>query len=216
MRLEYRIYIRSGHLLAGKNPSKFILLILQFVPLNYLPMNTDAVASTWLFVRCDIQALKLLDEEETTDNELRAKFSQRWNRTPSGDLYKPLRAGTLPRFRHPNSRLFPAAMFCYLLCCPLEGANFRGVLDKAIQADQVVKERYNTHCEMIALLCKPENELNAAIPSANPTKTLQGSEVRPPLTPFRSGGGGEGPERVHVATAFCSNRATGAYSSGPV
>ncbi|KAI4817988.1 hypothetical protein KUCAC02_011356 [Chaenocephalus aceratus] len=30
---------------------------------------------------------------------------------------------------------------------------------------------------MITLLCKPENELNAAIPSANPTKTLQGSEV---------------------------------------
>lgn len=64
--------------------------ILQFVPLNYLMMNI-----TYLFVHCDIQALKLLDEEETTDNELRAKFSQRWNRTPSGDLYKPLRAGTL-------------------------------------------------------------------------------------------------------------------------
>lgn len=65
---------------------------------------------------------------------------------------------------------------------PLEGANFRSILDKAVQADQVVKERYNTHCEMIALLCKPENELSAAIPSANPTKTLQGSEVRTPLT----------------------------------
>lgn len=65
---------------------------------------------------------------------------------------------------------------------PSEGANFRNILDKAVQADQVVKERYNTHCDMIALLCKPENELNAAIPSANPTKTLQGSEVCPPLT----------------------------------
>ncbi len=30
---------------------------------------------------------------------------------------------------------------------------------------------------MITLLCKPENELSAAIPSANPAKTLQGSEV---------------------------------------
>ncbi|CAJ1084035.1 programmed cell death 6-interacting protein isoform X2 [Xyrichtys novacula] len=96
------------------------------------------------------ESLKMLDDEEATDNELRSKFNQRWNRTPSGDLYKPLRA---------------------------EGANFRNVLDKAVQADQVVKDRYNTHCEMIALLCKPENELNAAIPSANPTKTLQGSEV---------------------------------------
>lgn len=57
-------------------------------------MTRDAIISTCLFVHCDIQALKLLDEEEKTDNELRTKFSQRWNRTPSGDLYKPLRAGT--------------------------------------------------------------------------------------------------------------------------
>uniref|UniRef100_A0A673LSA6 Programmed cell death 6-interacting protein n=1 Tax=Sinocyclocheilus rhinocerous TaxID=307959 RepID=A0A673LSA6_9TELE len=96
------------------------------------------------------ESLKMLDDEETTDNELRAKFNQRWSRTPSGDLYKPLRA---------------------------EGNNFRSVLDKAVQADQVVRERYTAHCEMIALLCKPENELSAAIPSANPAKTLQGSEV---------------------------------------
>ncbi|KAG5264537.1 hypothetical protein AALO_G00255320 [Alosa alosa] len=96
------------------------------------------------------ESLKMLNDEEATDNELRAKFNQRWNRTPSGDLYKPLRT---------------------------EGANFSSVLDKAVAADQVVRERFNTHCEMIALLCRPENELNAAIPSANPTKTLQGSEV---------------------------------------
>ncbi|KAK6324201.1 hypothetical protein J4Q44_G00065400 [Coregonus suidteri] len=96
------------------------------------------------------ESLKMLGDEESTDSELRSKFSQRWNRTPSGDLYKPLRA---------------------------EGGNFRSVLDKAVQADQVVKERYNAHCEMIALLCKPEAELTAAIPSANPAKTLQGSEV---------------------------------------
>uniref|UniRef100_A0A8C9WY37 Programmed cell death 6-interacting protein n=1 Tax=Sander lucioperca TaxID=283035 RepID=A0A8C9WY37_SANLU len=96
------------------------------------------------------ESLKMLDNEETTDNELRTKFNQRWNRTPSGDLYKPLRA---------------------------EGANLSNILDKAVQADQVVRDRYNTHCDMITLLCKPENELNAAIPSANPTKTLQGSEV---------------------------------------
>lgn len=60
---------------------------------------------------------------------------------------------------------------------PTEGANFRSILDKAVQADQVVKDRYSTHCEMIALLCKPEQELSDAIPSANPMKTLQGSEV---------------------------------------
>lgn len=68
---------------------------------------------------------------------------------------------------------------CYYILCffILEGGNFRNILDKAVQADQVVKERYNAHCDMIALLCKPENEICSAIPSANPAKTLQGSEV---------------------------------------
>ncbi|KAF6313292.1 programmed cell death 6 interacting protein [Rhinolophus ferrumequinum] len=96
------------------------------------------------------ESLRLLDEEEATDNDLRAKFKERWQRTPSNELYKPLRA---------------------------EGTSFRAVLDKAVQADGQVKERYQSHRDTIALLCKPEPELNAAIPSANPAKTMQGSEV---------------------------------------
>ncbi|XP_048448290.1 programmed cell death 6-interacting protein-like isoform X2 [Rhincodon typus] len=94
--------------------------------------------------------MKILDQEEVTDNELKAKFKERWQRTPSNELYKPLRT---------------------------EGANYRTTLDRAAQADRVVKERYTTNSEIIALLCKPEAELNAAIPSGNPTKSLQGSEV---------------------------------------
>ncbi|XP_075560801.1 programmed cell death 6-interacting protein isoform X2 [Pelecanus crispus] len=96
------------------------------------------------------ESLRLLDEEETTDNDLRTKFKERWQRTPSNELYKPLRA---------------------------EGANYHNILNKAVQADGQVKERYQSHRDTIALLCKPESELNAAIPSANPAKTLQGSEV---------------------------------------
>uniref|UniRef100_A0A674K312 Programmed cell death 6-interacting protein n=1 Tax=Terrapene triunguis TaxID=2587831 RepID=A0A674K312_9SAUR len=96
------------------------------------------------------ESLRLLSEEEATDNDLRAKFKERWQRTPSSELYKPLRA---------------------------EGANVSNILDKAIQADGHVKERYQTHRDTISLLCKPEPELNAAIPSANPAKTMQGSEV---------------------------------------
>ncbi|XP_019364506.1 PREDICTED: programmed cell death 6-interacting protein isoform X2 [Gavialis gangeticus] len=96
------------------------------------------------------ESLRLLDEEEATDNDLRAKFKERWQRTPSNELYKPLRA---------------------------EGANFNNILNKAVHADGQVKERYQSHRETIALLCKPEPELNAAIPSANPAKTMQGTEV---------------------------------------
>lgn len=47
-----------------------------------------------------------------------------------------------------------------------------------MHADGQVKERYQAHRDTIVLLCKPEPELNAAIPSANPAKTMQGSEVR--------------------------------------
>uniref|UniRef100_A0A4X1U503 Programmed cell death 6 interacting protein n=1 Tax=Sus scrofa TaxID=9823 RepID=A0A4X1U503_PIG len=96
------------------------------------------------------ESLRLLDEEEATDNDLRAKFKERWQRTPSNELYRPLRA---------------------------EGTNFRTVLDKAVHADGQVKDRYQAHRDTIVLLCKPEPELNAAIPSANPAKTMQGSEV---------------------------------------
>lgn len=61
---------------------------------------------------------------------------------------------------------------------PPEGANFHNILNKAVQADGQVREGYQSHRDTIALLCKPEAELNAAIPSANPAKTLQGSEVK--------------------------------------
>ncbi|XP_078254399.1 programmed cell death 6-interacting protein isoform X2 [Rhinoraja longicauda] len=96
------------------------------------------------------ESMRILEQEEITDNELKAKFKERWQRTPSNELYKPLRA---------------------------DGASFRSTLNRAVQADKVVQERYAAHSEIIALLCKPEAELNAAIPSGNPTKSLQGSEV---------------------------------------
>uniref|UniRef100_A0A8C5MN58 BRO1 domain-containing protein n=1 Tax=Leptobrachium leishanense TaxID=445787 RepID=A0A8C5MN58_9ANUR len=96
------------------------------------------------------ESLKFLDVEEASDNDLKSKFKERWQRTPSTELYKPLRS---------------------------EGTNFRNVLDKAVGADAVVKERYLSHREAISILCKPEAQLNSSIPSANPAKTMQGSEV---------------------------------------
>ncbi|KAJ8291105.1 hypothetical protein GJAV_G00021460 [Gymnothorax javanicus] len=96
------------------------------------------------------ESLRVLDVEEATDNELRAKFGQRWNRKPSGELFKPLRA---------------------------EGLNFRAMLDKAAQADNLLHERYAIHSPMIGQLCLSEAQLQAAIPSANAAGTLQGSEV---------------------------------------
>ncbi|KAJ8353621.1 hypothetical protein SKAU_G00211880 [Synaphobranchus kaupii] len=96
------------------------------------------------------ESLRMLGAEESSDSELRTKFGQHWNRNPSGELYKPLRT---------------------------EGMNFRSLLDKALQSDSLVRERYAIHSPMVALLCKSAAELRAAIPCANPAKTLHGSEV---------------------------------------
>ncbi|KAG7244968.1 hypothetical protein INR49_023534 [Caranx melampygus] len=106
---------------------------------------------------CNGSSLKMLDDEETTDNELRTKFNQRWNRTPSGDLYKPLRA---------------------------EGTNFRNILDKAVQADQVVRDRYSTHCDMIALLCNPRT--SSTPPSPLPTRPKHCRAARSVVNVLRS------------------------------
>ncbi|KAI1894230.1 hypothetical protein AGOR_G00113680 [Albula goreensis] len=96
------------------------------------------------------KSLKMLDDEEATDRELKTQFGTRWNRKPSGDLYRPLKT---------------------------EGTNYRSILDKASQADRTVRERYDIHSQMIALLCKPQAELTAAIPSAKSAQALQGNEV---------------------------------------
>lgn len=66
------------------------------LPANGVAAGNNEGVTIWgsnVCVLCCCQSLKMLDDEETTDNELRTKFNQRWNRTPSGDLYKPLRAG---------------------------------------------------------------------------------------------------------------------------
>lgn len=70
-------------------------------------------------VLCCLQSLKMLNDEETTDNELRTKFNQRWNRTPSGDLYKPLRAGTHTQTHTENMSvlfLFCRPFFVHVIC----------------------------------------------------------------------------------------------------
>lgn len=69
-----------------------------------------------------------LDEEENSDKALREQFKERWTRTPSDKLTTPIRT---------------------------EGNKYKQIIDNAIQADHVVKERYQKHKESIELLSKP-------------------------------------------------------------
>uniref|UniRef100_UPI00359017A2 programmed cell death 6-interacting protein-like n=1 Tax=Myxine glutinosa TaxID=7769 RepID=UPI00359017A2 len=96
------------------------------------------------------EALKVLADEQLSDDELRKKFQQKWQRTPSSELYK---------------------------CLRTEGDKYGTLISNAVNADKVVQEKYDQLQQPIGLLCQPESDLQAAIPSANPTAALAGSEV---------------------------------------
>ncbi|PIK46864.1 putative programmed cell death 6-interacting protein isoform X2 [Apostichopus japonicus] len=61
------------------------------------------------------EAMKDLDNEATADREMKEKFKEKWSRTPSEQLQAAFRS---------------------------EGNKYKQILDNAIQADHVVKEKY--------------------------------------------------------------------------
>ena len=98
-----------------------------------------------------VQTQRLLDEEEREDTALRDRFKDKWNRQSSSQLTETIRK---------------------------EVTKFKGILDAATQADQKVKEKYESNRQAIILLGKPLEELNAAIPKAGAqASSLSGSQV---------------------------------------
>ena len=73
--------------------------------------------------------MKMLDEEESSDKQLRGQFKERWTRTPSEKLTGPIRS---------------------------EGQKYGTILTNAISADGVVKDRFGAHKDNIALLSKSD------------------------------------------------------------
>ena len=58
-------------------------------------------------------------------------------------------------------------------------AKFKGILDNAVNADRIVKQKFESHLEAMNLLCKPLEELNAAIPKGGTqAAAISGSQVR--------------------------------------
>ncbi|KAH9524394.1 Rhophilin, Rho GTPase binding protein [Bulinus truncatus] len=96
------------------------------------------------------ESLKALDDEEKSDLLLREQFKERWSRTPSSSLTKPMRE---------------------------EAMKYKSILDTAIQADNIVKTKYDTHRNAMALLSKPKAELETALPAASAAASLQNSAV---------------------------------------
>lgn len=71
----------------------------------------------------------MLDEEEQEDKQMKERFKERWNRTPSKQLTEQLRA---------------------------EGAKYMSILNNATKADSIVKAKYNEHRRAMDILCKSE------------------------------------------------------------
>lgn len=71
--------------------------------------------------------MKDLDNEATADREMKEKFKEKWSRTPSEQLTAAFRS---------------------------EGNKYKQILDNAIQADHVVKEKYSANREYIDILSK--------------------------------------------------------------
>ncbi|KXJ05841.1 Programmed cell death 6-interacting protein, partial [Exaiptasia diaphana] len=75
------------------------------------------------------KASRLMDEEERQDTQLRERFKQKWTPKPSADLTAQLRE---------------------------EAAKYRGILENAVRADGIVREKYNSHRRAMDVLCKGE------------------------------------------------------------
>ncbi|GMR41476.1 hypothetical protein PMAYCL1PPCAC_11671, partial [Pristionchus mayeri] len=95
------------------------------------------------------EAARLLKEEESSDNNLRAQFGARWTRMSSQQLTGPLLQ---------------------------ELGKYRGILATASNADKMVKTKFEQNREGIELLSRAESELRSSIPSQQPHATGGGSE----------------------------------------
>jgi len=80
-------------------------------------------------VVCVNQSVKVLDEEENADKQLRSSHGARWTRTPSERLTESIRT---------------------------EAARYRQIIDNAVTADGVVRQRYAQHHEGFELLSKSD------------------------------------------------------------
>ncbi|XP_064643654.1 programmed cell death 6-interacting protein-like isoform X3 [Lineus longissimus] len=96
------------------------------------------------------ECIRLLDDEQSSDDELRAKFKDQWTRAKSIDLTRPIRD---------------------------EGQKYRSILDAAVQADHIVKDKFGKTRNGIVILGKNPRDLEASIPSASPVAALKDSPV---------------------------------------
>ncbi|KAI0984149.1 hypothetical protein GJ496_000680 [Pomphorhynchus laevis] len=86
-------------------------------------------------------SIRMLDDEDTSDNELRQQFREKWTRTPSSTLTALLRQ---------------------------EANKYKEVINVAVNADHIVRDKYNKNKNYIILLTKSKAELESTLPASSP------------------------------------------------
>jgi len=94
------------------------------------------------------ETIRMLDDEERGDVELRSQFKERWTRTPSATLIAPLRADV---------------------------KKYLELISNAVNADKVVQEKYRANRDCIVLLSKQTHEIADELPSASAAGALRDS-----------------------------------------
>ncbi|CAF3634704.1 unnamed protein product [Rotaria sordida] len=96
------------------------------------------------------EAIRMLDDEERGDTELRNQFKERWTRTTSPQLTAPLRE---------------------------EAKKYMDIIQNAINADKIVQEKFRMNRDAIVLLSKQTHEIADELPAATAAGALRDSFV---------------------------------------
>ncbi|XP_068909383.1 programmed cell death 6-interacting protein [Tenebrio molitor] len=93
---------------------------------------------------------RMLNEEKQADDSLRQQFKERWTRTPSDKLNEMFRSNA---------------------------TKYRQIINNAVEADKVVREKFETHKAGIQLLSQSPSELQAAVPQGSSGNVTNSSAV---------------------------------------
>ncbi|KAK9879303.1 hypothetical protein WA026_004156 [Henosepilachna vigintioctopunctata] len=96
------------------------------------------------------EADRMLNEEKESDDTLRSQFKEKWNRTPSDKLTEMFRSNS---------------------------AKYRQIINNAINADKVVREKFEAHRYGMELLSKSSSELENAVPRGSSDNVTDSSAV---------------------------------------